>query len=186
MSAAGIALETLVLRAREGDRSARSTLLERLQPMLRGYFVRRIGLRDEVDDLVQNTLLRVDRGLDELRDPAKLRPFTLKAALFELQDLYRGRYSVREVPLSDDLPPPSTDPAPTGLAIDLDRALGALTPRARRVMELKLMGYRYEEIAGMIDSTEAAVKMQVKRAVERLRDLLAVVLWLTLQGGLRP
>jgi RNA polymerase sigma-70 factor (ECF subfamily) len=53
-------------------------------------------------------------------------------------------------------------------------------------MELKLMGYRYEEIADMIDSTEAAVKMQVKRAVERLRDLLAVILWLTLQGGLRP
>lgn len=154
--------------------------------MLRGYFIRRAGYREEVDDLVQNTLIRVDRSLDEIRDPDRLRAFTMKAALFELQDLYRGRYSSREVSLPDDYSAASDETADSGLSIDLDRALGSLTPNARRIMELKLMGYRYEEIAGMVNSTEGAVKMQVKRAMERLRDLLAVALWLVLQGGLRP
>lgn len=180
------AIEVLVHRARDGDPAARSALLAQLEPMLRGYFIRRVGFRDEVDDLVQNTLIRVDRSLGDLRDPERLRAFTLKAALFELQDLYRGRYSSRELPLSDDLPPPTSDEPDSGLSIDLDRAMASLSPHARRIMELKLMGYRYEEIAGMIASTEGAVKMQVKRAMERLRDLLAVVLWLGLHGGLRP
>ncbi len=180
------AIEVLVHRARAGDPAARSALLEQLEPMLRGYFIRRAGFRDAVDDLVQNTLIRVDRSLNDLRDPGRLRAFTLKAALFELQDLYRGRYSSREVPLPDDLPPARVDPPDSGRSIDLERALAGLSPHARRIMELKLMGYRYEEIAGMVESTEGAVKMQVKRAMERLRDLLAVVLWLGLHGGLRP
>ena len=154
--------------------------------MLRGYFIRRAGYRDEVDDLVQNTLIRVDRSLDEIRDPDRLRAFTLKAALFELQDLYRGRYSSRELPFPDDYSPPASDTPDSGISIDLERALSGLNPHARRIMELKLLGYRYEEIAGMVDSTEGAVKMQVKRAVERLRDLLTVALWLMLHGGLRP
>ena len=177
-------IDLLVRRARNGDKAARSALLGRLEPMLRGYFIRRAGYRDEVDDLVQNTLIRVDRSLEEIRDPDRLRAFTLKAALFELQDLYRGRYSSREVPLPDDYSVASGERPDSGLSIDLDRALGSLTPHARRIMELKLMGYRYEEIARMVNSTEGAVKMQVKRAMERLRDLLAVVLWLVLQGGL--
>ena len=47
-----------------------------------------------------------------------------------------------------------------------------LSPRARYILELREYGYRYKEIADMIDTSEAAVKMQVKRAFERMRRLL--------------
>ena len=39
-------------------------------------------------------------------------------------------------------------------------------------MELREYGYRYEEIANIVGSTEAAIKMQVKRAFEKMRDML--------------
>ena len=67
--------------------------------------------------------------------------------------------------------------------MDLERALSILTPRARRILELREYGYRYQEIAEMIGTSEAAIKMQVKRAFEKMRNVLtAVVVALVLLG----
>lgn len=170
----------MVRRAQAGDERARTSLLAGLTPILRAFFIRRIGLKPEVDDLVQNTLVRVHNGLADLKDPARLKGFAMKAALFELHDLYRGRYGGREA-LYDpaEAPEPARRHDGGGLAVDLERALAVLTPHARRIIELREYGYRYEEIAQMIGSTEAAVKMQVKRAFEKMRKVLAAVLWLS-------
>ncbi len=167
----------VVERAQAGDERARARLLARLEPLFRRFFLGRIGRREAVDDLVQNALLRVHRGLDALQRPDRLKAFAMKAAVFELQDFYRGRYSAREALFDPDLPTPgTTDPEPAGLRVDLDRALAVLTPKARCIIELREMGYPYKEIAEMVDTTEAAVKMQVKRAFERLRDALTALL----------
>jgi RNA polymerase sigma-70 factor (ECF subfamily) len=168
----------VVLRAQAGDDGARERLLHALEPILRRFFLSRIGGRPDVDDLVQNTLLRVHTGLEALQNPARLKAFSMKAAVFELQDFYRGRYSGREYLYDPERPP--ADPGSTefvGLRVDLERALEVLTPKARRIIELREMGYPYKDIAEMVDTTEAAVKMQVKRAFERLRtELLALLL----------
>ncbi len=162
-----------VIRARAGDRSCEERLLARLRPILHTYFIKRIGLRPEVEDLIQNTLLRVHNGLKDIEYPERFMGFAMKAALYELHDLYRGRYSGRES-LYDPAEPPehATDPTTSGNAIDAERALSVLSPRARQILELREYGYRYKEIADMVDTSEAAVKMQVKRAFERMRRLL--------------
>jgi len=165
----------VVERAQAGDERARAQLLSRLESLFRRFFMSRIGAREEVDDLVQNALLRVHTSLDVLQRPDRLKAFAMKAAVFELHDFYRGRYSSREARFDPDLPAPGvTDPEQTGLRVDLDRALDVLTPRARKILELREMGYLYKEIADMVGTTEAAVKMQVKRAFERLRDALGL------------
>ncbi len=48
---------------------------------------------------------------------------------------------------------------------------------------MKALGYRYEEIADMVETTEAAVKMQVKRALPKLRAMLGVLVLLFLPGS---
>lgn len=168
-----------VERAQAGDDRARSALLSKMEPMLRGYFIKRIGKQTEVDDLVQNTLLRVHKGLEDLEKPGSLKSFAMKAALFELQDYYRGRYDMKERLYNPEMPPDQSDPDRSGGdRIDVERALEALSPKARRIMELREYGYRYREIAQMIDTTEAAIKMQVKRAFDAMRDALsAFILW---------
>ncbi len=164
---------TLVEQARAGDAQARSQVLTILQPLLRAYFIKRIGPRTDVDDLVQNTLLRIHNGLVDLKDVHRLKAFAMKAALFELQDLYRGRYGPKERLYDPETPPePGTGRIPDGLGMDLERAMARLTPRARQIVVLREYGYRYEEIAQMIGSTEAAVKMQVKRAFAKMRNAL--------------
>ncbi|HYE97030.1 MAG TPA: sigma-70 family RNA polymerase sigma factor [Rubricoccaceae bacterium] len=170
-----------VARAQAGDGVARERILTALQPLLRGFFVGRIGHREEVDDLVQNTLLRIHRGLSDLVQPDRLRGFAMKAALFELNDFYRGRYSARETLYDPDSPPDDpTRPDDAGLRMDLERALATLSPRARRIIELRELGYPYLDIAELLGTTEAAVKMQVKRAFERLREVLTALLLMLL------
>jgi RNA polymerase sigma-70 factor (ECF subfamily) len=173
-----------VRRAQEGDDEARNDLLRRLEPILRGYFIKRIGKEADVDDLVQNTLMRVHEGLADLEKPGSLKSFAMKAALFELQDYYRGRYDMKERLYDPDLPPQrTTDPDDRSAEVDVEKALDVLTPKARRIMELREYGYIYREIAQMLDTTEAAVKMQVKRAFEKMRDALGVLLALLWFGG---
>lgn len=163
----------LVARARQGEAEARDLLLRRLEPVLRVFFFKRLGDVPEIDDLVQNTLLRVHTGLSDLKDDARLKAFAMKAALFELQDYYRGRYQGRELLYDPEQPPPMAYAGEMKeQQLDWERALQVLTPHARRILELRAYGYRYQEIARMLKTTEGAVKMQVKRAFEKLRLLL--------------
>ncbi len=166
--------EENVKRAQAGDARARDRILIRLESILRGYFVRRIGKKTVVDDLVQNAMLRVHKGLPDVKEPGGFMAFAMKAALFELQDYYRGRYSPKEQVYDPEMPPKreSTEIQP-GNTIDLERALDHLKPHARRILQLREYGYRYAEIAERLETTEAAVKMQVKRALERLRNILS-------------
>jgi len=168
----------LVDRANAGDDRAREHLLRWLEPLLRGFFIKRITLRPEVDDLVQNTLIRVHHGLPSLRESGSLKAFSMKAALFELQDYYRGRYGPREIVLDHADPADAEVGLRSSISIDVERALNELSPQARRIIELREYGYRYAEIAEIIGSTEAAIKMQVKRAFEKLRGILVVVILL--------
>ena len=165
----------LVRQAQKGDRRARELLLRRLQGVLRTFFTRRIGRTPTVDDLIQNTLLRVHNGLGVLKDPERLKAFAMKAAIFELQDYYRGRYSPKEVLYDPDVMPAvsSSQAKWAGSNVDLERALSILTPHARRIMELREYGYKYKEIAKILDTTEMAVKMQVKRAFAKMRRSFA-------------
>jgi RNA polymerase sigma-70 factor (ECF subfamily) len=177
----------LVVRAQAGDDRAREQLLRSLKPVLRAFFVKRIGLKPTVDDLIQNTLLRVHNGLEALKDPNRLKGFAMKAALFELHDLYRGRYGPKEVLYDPEYPleRAERDDVSAGIALDLERALSILTPRARRILELREYGYRYQEIAEMIGTSEAAIKMQVKRAFEKMRNVLtALVVGLVFLGAM--
>lgn len=160
-------------RIQAGDRAAEERLLARLRPILHTYFIKRVGLKPEVEDLIQNTLVRIHRGLPDLQRSDRFMGFAMKAALYELHDLYRGRYGGREA-LYDPADPPNdaADAASSSTTLDVERALSVLSPRARQILELREYGYRYKEIADMIHTSEAAVKMQVKRAFERMRRLL--------------
>jgi len=180
-------LTDLVVSAKNGDEAALSGLLKRLESPIRAFFISRIGRKPDVDDLVQNTLLRVHRGLPDLKDNARLKAFAMKGALYELQDFYRGRYTTKEL-LFDAHEPPETSyegDHPEN-RLDVEQALSSLSDKARQIIELREYGYKYEEIAGMIGSTEAAIKMQVKRAFEKMRDALSMVLLLVGLPALFP
>lgn len=163
----------LVRRAQQGERNSRNLLLGRLSKVFESFFKRKLGNQAVVDDLVQCSLLRVNSGLEALQQMDKFKAFAMKAAMFELHDYYRGRHSPKERTYEPQLLPDNKDfinPA-SGDAIDLEKALAMLTPHARRILELREHGYKFKEIAEMLDTTETAAKMQVKRAFEKMRTI---------------
>lgn len=163
----------LVLQARDGDDAAFEAIVKQLDPVLRAWFVSRIGQRAVVDDLVQNTLLRLHRSLPDLQDPERLQAFAMKAALFETQDYYRGRYGPREYLAEPDALSAWSEAVPeVDLRLDAEQALSLLGEKARTILEMREYGYRYAEIARSLGTTEAAVKMQVQRALRKLRKAL--------------
>ena len=63
--------------------------------------------------------------------------------------------------------------ASPGLSIDLESAIAALPPGARRVFVLHdVQGYTHEEIAGMLGVTSGGCKAQLHRARMLLREAL--------------
>ncbi|MCY4158033.1 MAG: RNA polymerase sigma factor [Bacteroidetes bacterium] len=164
---------SIVERAQQGDESAMNLLLRRLTGVYKNYFRAKVGNQAIVDDLVQCSLLRVHSGLNVLRQPEKFKSFAMKAALFELHDYYRGRHSPKEKTYDPEMLPEASDSSSqwSGSTFDVQRALETLTPHARRILELREHGYKYKEIAQILDTTETAVKMQVKRGFEKMKSI---------------
>lgn len=79
----------LVTAAQAGDTDALETLVRRYLPLLYNIIGRAMDNRADVDDVVQETMLRVVRDLHGLRSPASFRSWLVAIALH--QTSYRNR-----------------------------------------------------------------------------------------------
>jgi RNA polymerase sigma-70 factor (ECF subfamily) len=173
-------LRPLWLRAQQGDERAYREALERIAQRLRGYLRRRMqSLPDEIEDLVQETLLalHLQRGT---YDPAlHVSAWVLAIARHKLVDLWRrrGRQEALHDPI-DDLDegalPSSADETGDGEARrDLGRLLEALPPAQRDAILLtKVQGLSVAEAAARTGASVAAVKVPVHRGLRRLAALV--------------
>src|SRR5919112_2484808 len=93
----GDALEdsALIRRWREGDQRAATELVERHAPAL-ARFAANLGARDDIEELVQDTLVRAFSSLDSFRGESSLRTwlFTIERRL--LLDRRRAERRRRE------------------------------------------------------------------------------------------
>jgi RNA polymerase sigma factor (sigma-70 family) len=103
--------ENLIAAAQSGDQQARERLASECLPLVYNIIGRALGGHADVDDLVQETLLRVINGLDGLRDPSRFRSWLVTVAMNEV----RRRWStIQKRPVVDlesvyDVPDPAAD-----------------------------------------------------------------------------
>jgi RNA polymerase sigma factor (sigma-70 family) len=81
----------LVLAARGGDRAALDALAAEYLPLVYNIVGRAMNGHPDVDDVVQETMLRAVRGLGELRDPEAFRSWLVAIAVRQVRDSYRDR-----------------------------------------------------------------------------------------------
>ena len=166
-------LKPLWARAQAGDESAYREALGRIAVRLRGYLRRRMqSLPDDMEDLVQETLLalHLQRGT---HDPAlPVSRWVLAIARHKLVDLWRrrGRQGALHDPLDDldDAAMPAA--AEEGSARrDLVKLLDDL-PAAQRlaIVLTKIEGLSVAEAALQTGASESAIKVQVHRGLKRL------------------
>lgn len=122
------------------------------------------------DDLVQDTLERALQRRWQFRFDRSLTAwlFTILYRLF-LNDVARRGQAVPE----EDAPEPSVTPD-FPMQIDMQRALGSLTPEHRAVIVLVgLEQLSYQEAAAVLDVPLGTVMSRLSRAREQLRAALS-------------
>src|ERR1700730_18708860 len=95
----------LVVAAQRGDRSALAALAAAYLPLVYNIVGRAMNGHPEVDDVVQETMLRAVRGIGELRDPASFRSWLVAIAIRQVRDSYRDRLG-RPPAVESDVPVP--------------------------------------------------------------------------------
>lgn len=169
------ALKPLWLRAQSGDDAAYRQCLRLLASRLRAYLKRRLSaLPDEVEDLVQETLLalHLQRGTYDPSLPVS--GWALAIARHKLVDLWRrrGRREGLHDAIDDvDEQLLAADPDDGGARRDLQTLLQALPAAQRQAIVLtKLDGLSVAEAAARTGASESAIKVQVHRGLKRLAE----------------
>lgn len=169
-------LHDLFLAGLDGDAGAYHRFLQRLGALLRGYFRRRLQqLPDEVEDLVQETLMAVHAQRQTYRRGEPLTAWVHAVARYKLVDLWRRRerHDALNEPLDDDLAVFSAADHEAGDSRrDLSRLLDRLPTNQRLpILHTKVEGLSVQETAQLTGLSESAVKVGVHRGLKTLARL---------------
>ncbi|MGA7181602.1 MAG: sigma-70 family RNA polymerase sigma factor [Thiobacillaceae bacterium] len=170
-------LKDLLLRGLDGEAPAYQAFLEELSTHLRAYFRKRLAhLQDEVEDLVQESLLAIHNKRQTYDADQPLTAWVHAIAKYKLIDLLRRRAS-RDVltdPLNDEMDfLSSADSEAAEAKRDLGKLLAQLPDRQRLpIVHTKLEGLSVTEAAQITGMSESAVKVGVHRGMKALAALI--------------
>jgi RNA polymerase sigma-70 factor (ECF subfamily) len=160
----------LVERARAGDADAAEALAAAHLERLWRFAVRYLRDADDAADAVQETWVKVLRGLPTFRPGAPFAPWLFRIAANVCADIHRARR--RSVPVEEAPEPVSPAPAPED-AWALAAALERLPDRYRRAVELRYGAeLPIDEVAGTLGVPVGTAKTLLHRAKGRLREIL--------------
>jgi len=167
-------LESLMVAYTAGDSEAFRQLHRRLAPKLYSYLLRLSRDPALSEDVLQTTFAKLHRARDTYLPGSHVLPWALVIARRTYFDECRGLAAHREVLGADGILPErkSEQPSPDHVA-DMRRALDRLPDQYRSAIQLtKVIGFSGEEAAGLLSTTQAAIKLRVHRGYAMLRDML--------------
>ena len=167
----------LIAAWQRGDEQAAAELVRRhARPLAR--FLAGAGAREsDLDDLVQEALIRAFRAVDRFRGQCQFRTWLLTIGANVLKDHGRRAARHRVVPLDEELRARDGDPHERAEAGEAEARLSVGVkelPRLQREVFLlrAQQGLEYGEIAAALDTTEGAARVHYHHAVKRLKELL--------------
>ena len=166
-------LRELLVRGLNGDAAAYHQFLKALSAHLRAYFRKRLFQRlDEVEDLVQETLLAVHNQRHTYRTDQPLTAWVHAIARYKLIDLLRTRaqHDALTDPLDDELEVfAASDSDAADAKKDLNKLLAGLPERQRLpIVHVKLEGLSVLEAAQRTGMSVSAIKIGVHRGLKAL------------------
>lgn len=177
MSASEDRLRDIFVQGLAGDASTYHAFLKELSGHLRAFLRGRLTrLPDEVEDLVQETLLAVHNQRHTYDPGQPLTAWVHAIARYKLVDLLRrraGREALNE-PLDDEIEVFAAAETEAGDARrDLAQLLEQLPERQRLpIIHMKLEGLSVAEVAQKTGMSESAVKVGVHRGLKALAAII--------------
>jgi RNA polymerase sigma-70 factor (ECF subfamily) len=163
----------LTTAAQRGDDTAFLALYDRHAGRVRRLVERWVSDPDLVDDLCQESWLRVFRGLDRFRGEAEFSSWL--HTIVRNVVMGRGRTKKRRGELLREWwhPQDRSSPEPVELRIELREAVASLPDGMRRVLWLHdVEGWTHADIGTELGVAEGTSKSQLFRARARLREML--------------
>jgi RNA polymerase sigma-70 factor, ECF subfamily len=167
----------LIRRAVEGEERAFAALVERHAPVCLRYATRMLGSREDAEDVTQESMVRAFRVLHRFDHSTPFRSWLL-AILVNRCRTSRGARIKREMRVTptsglfDQIPDPRADEG-FDFHDAIGRALTELDVDQREAFLLKhVEELSYDEMSAITGAGISALKMRVKRACDRLRELL--------------
>jgi len=172
----------LVGRVVGGDTDAFAILVARHRDRLARYAFRMLGDRHDAEEALQDSFVRAFRALSRCDNPERFDAWLFSILVNRCRTT--GARSSRRTRtfVHDDAALLGAASAADGAAVELerrgwrveiDRALAQLDAGQREAFLLKhVEDMSYDEMAALTGVGVSALKMRVKRACDRLRDLL--------------
>ena len=164
----------LIAALRRGEEWAAAGVWDRFAPLVRRILFRALGPAADVEDLVQETFLRLYRKLPGLREVDACQGFVVTVTTRVLQGELRSRWVRRWLGLSPD----GTVPERAADSADLEardalarfyRLLDRLAPQQRTVFVLRhIEGLELTQVAAAAGVSLATVKRWLPRITRRL------------------
>jgi RNA polymerase sigma-70 factor, ECF subfamily len=167
----------LVAATLDGDLNAYGVLVRRYQDTYFRFAMRMLGDREDADDALQSAFVRAFRALRDCRNPARFAAWLYQIVINECRTLgsRRTRRERRIIPDEGELESRAVE-HPEGSSAEMEeiqRAIDQLEPESREAFVLKhVEELSYDEMAALTGAGISALKMRVKRACDRLRELM--------------
>lgn len=165
--------EQIIERCRAGDLDAYGQIYDRYgQPLLRTA-IRLLGGSQEAEDAVQETFLKLFRGIGGFRGGARFSTYLFQILHNTCMDVLRKRK-----PAAEDVTGMDVLGVPTSheLAHSLAQAVGGLPGQMKSCFVLfAVEQYSQEEVADILGVSIGTVKISIHRARKKLRAWLGSV-----------
>ncbi|HEU5170950.1 MAG TPA: RNA polymerase sigma factor [Gemmatimonadales bacterium] len=168
----------LVARTLDGDLGAFGALMARYRDALGRYAFHMLGNREDAEEAVQDSFVRAHRALRDCRQPDRFGSWLFAILVNRCRTARRRLFRRRRFgeELHDDVPARGDAAAAVEWREEIGRALGRLRPHYREAFLLRYVeGLDYSEMARLTGVREPTLRMRVKRAGDRLRELLGEV-----------
>ena len=167
-----------VVAAQRGDMDALDALAAGYLPLVYNIVGRAMNGHPDVDDVVQETMLRAVRGIGELRDPAAFRSWLVAIAIRQVRDSYRDRLA-RPPAVEFDAPVPDfADQTIERLGLSGQRLQTAEATRWLDDDDRPVLALWWQEAARQLTRAELAAGLGLTQAhaavrVARMKERLA-------------
>jgi len=173
LSASEERLKDLLVRGLAGNAPAYYAFLKELSAHLRAFLRKRlVHLQDEVEDLVQESLLAVHNQRHTYDADQPLTAWVHAIAKYKLVDLLRRRTGSDQLtdPLDEEIDVLAVaDTEAAEARRDLSKLLDQLPDRQRLpIIHVKLQGLSIAEAASVTGMSESAIKVGIHRGLKAL------------------
>lgn len=168
--------EQVMEAVKNGDLQQASLLFERYHKPLFNFLAKMTLEREQAEDLTQNVFFRMIRYRNSYRVGLKFKSWIYQIARNVFSDHYQATKNQRanfvEVEkMADRMTDNEEDSQLEGKEVLLHQSLALLNEEQRELLVLtRFKHLKYEEVALLMDTSVANIKVKVHRAIGKLRE----------------